>query len=141
MKFRRQRTEEVSVNLTPLIDVVFLLLIFFMVSTTFTKETHLEIDLPEADGKVAEQQEVLESIEILIAQDGSYSVNGLALVNTQPKTLRAALKELSENNTRHPLIITADSDTPHQSVVTAMDVAGQLGFVKLSITTREPQSE
>ena len=64
MKFRRQRREEVGINLTPLIDVVFLLLIFFMVSTTFTRETQLSIDLPEAQGKPAQVPE--EQIEILI---------------------------------------------------------------------------
>lgn len=142
MNFRRQRSEEVNVNLTPLIDVVFLLLIFFMVSTTFTKETHLEVDLPQATGdEKAVVEQALKTIEILIAEDGSYSVNGLSLVNTQPGTLRAALKEMSENNTEHPLVITADSQSPHQSVVTAMDVAGQLGFGKLKITTQEPLSE
>lgn len=141
MKFRRQRAEDVSVNLTPLIDVVFLLLIFFMVSTTFTKETHLEIDLPQAEGESVVVAETEKTIEILIAKDGSYSVDGMNLVNTQASTLRAALKELSQNKMDRPLIITADSETPHQAVVTAMDVAGQLGFIKLSITTQEPLSE
>ncbi|MBY4675266.1 ExbD/TolR family protein [Marinobacterium arenosum] len=140
MKFRRQRVEEVNVNLTPLIDVVFLLLIFFMVSTTFTRETHLEIDLPQAEG-VSEQQEQKELLEILIAADGSYSVNGTPLVNTQPDTLKRALRELSAGDTKRPLTITADANTPHQSVVTAMDVAGQLGFIQLSITTQEPGAD
>lgn len=139
MKFPRQRQEEVNVNLTPLIDVVFLLLIFFMVSTTFTKETHLEVDLPEANGDktVAEQQ----ILEIVITDEGHYSVNGKPLVNTQAETLRRALKELSKGDLEQPLIITADARTPHQAVITAMDVSGQLGFDKLSITTREPEQE
>lgn len=139
MKFRRQRAKEVNVDLTPLIDVVFLLLIFFMVSTTFTKETHLEINLPQAQGN--ESSETVEAIDVLIAQDGTYSVNGTPLVNTQADTLKRALRELSEGDTDKPLTITADAKTPHQSVVTAMDVAGQLGFGRLSITTQEPVSE
>ncbi|BFM16346.1 biopolymer transporter ExbD [Maricurvus nonylphenolicus] len=139
MKFRRQSQVEDSINLTPLIDVVFLLLIFFMVSTTFTKETHLSVDLPEAEG--APSAEIAETIEILINADGSYAVNGQNLVNKKSTTLSSALEKTAGGNFAMPLIITADAKTPHQSVVTAMDVAGQLGFVKLSITTRNPQPE
>ncbi|MFC6672488.1 ExbD/TolR family protein [Marinobacterium aestuariivivens] len=136
MKFERRRQEEVSVNLTPLIDVVFLLLIFFMVSTTFTRETHLEVDLPQAQGEPGEASRDL--IEVLIGADGQYSINGRALVNDRPDTLRKALQQSAGDNRDQPLLITADGTTPHQSVVTVMDVAGQLGFVHLSITTREP---
>jgi biopolymer transport protein ExbD len=139
VRFPRQKREEVNVNLTPLIDVVFLLLIFFMVSTTFTKETHLEVDLPQASGDKSVVEEQI--LEILITDEGNYSVNGKPLVNTQAATLRRALKELSGEKRDMPLVITADAKTPHQSVVTAMDVSGQLGFSKLSITTRDPDSE
>lgn len=139
MKFRRQQVEDQGINLTPLIDVVFLLLIFFMVSTTFTKETHLSVDLPEAVGE--QSSDVPEQIEILINSDGSYSVNGLALVNNQVATLKSALEKTSEGNNQVPLVITADAKTPHQAVVQAMDVAGQLGFARLSITTRQPEPE
>lgn len=139
MKFPRQAQEEVNVNLTPLIDVVFLLLIFFMVSTTFTKETHLEVDLPEANGDASVVEEQI--IEILITDQGNYSVNGKPLVNTQAETLRLALKKMAGNDRNMPLIITADANTPHQSVVTAMDVSGRLGFEKLSITTRAPDPQ
>lgn len=138
MQFRRQVREEDSVNLTPLIDVVFLLLIFFMVSTTFTEETHLSIDLPEAVGNP--QTDTSDRLDVLISAEGSYSVNGQALVNNKSETLKSALKKLSEGDSKLPLTITADAKTPHQAVVTAMDAAGQLGFVKLSITTREPQA-
>ena len=133
MKFSRRARQEVEVNLTPLIDVVFLLLIFFMVSTTFTKETHLSIDLPESSSqsnRVADLQ-----IEILITREGDFAINGVALVNREQRTLRAAIGKISEGDTAIPMVITADSATPHQSVVTALDVAGQLGFSRLSITT------
>lgn len=139
MKFRRQRREEVGVNLTPLIDVVFLLLIFFMVSTTFTRETQLNIDLPEATGKLAETAEL--QVEILIGEDGTYRVNGQRLVDTQMRTLQAAIYKISAGDTTLPLIITADAQAAHQSVVRAMDAAGQMGFVHLSITTRQPNSQ
>ena len=139
MKFRRQSAEQEGVNLTPLIDVVFLLLIFFMVSTTFTKQTHLTLDLPEATGEPSSDQP--DQLEILIGADGSYSLNGTALVNNKIETLMSGLQKLSEGNTKLPLIVTADAKTPHQAVVQAMDAAGQLGFTHLSITTRQPGPE
>ncbi|MDP2523767.1 biopolymer transporter ExbD [Neptunomonas phycophila] len=140
MKFQRQRREEVNVNLTPLIDVVFLLLIFFMVSTTFTKETHLEVDLPEA-AEATQLEEQPQTVDIIISAEGTFTVNGQPLINTQAETLRIAiLKVLGDQASleqKPPLIVTADAKTPHQFVVTAMDVAGQLGFDKLSITTQQ----
>jgi biopolymer transport protein ExbD len=136
LKFRRQRSEEVGVNLTPLIDVVFLLLIFFMVSTTFTRETQLSIDLPEATGVLREAQE--KQIEILIDEAGSYRVNGKGLVDNRMRTLQAAIYKIAAGDTTLPMIITADAQSSHQSVVRAMDAAGQMGFVHLSITTRQP---
>lgn len=135
LKFRRKKPEEVSVNLTSLIDVVFLLLIFFMVSTTFTKETHIEINLPEAEGEVVESQ--TDSIEVTVSIDGAFSVNGQVLLNSQPDTLRRAIMDQAGDNRKLPFVISADANTPHQSVVTVMDVAGKLGFAGLSITTQQ----
>lgn len=133
MKFARRARQEVDINLTPLIDVVFLLLIFFMVSTTFTKETHLSIDLPEASSQSSRSSDL--QIEITITRDGDYAINGVSLINRQDETLREAIQKVSEGDNAIPMIITADSATPHQSVVTALDIAGQLGFTQLSITT------
>ena len=133
MKFSGRVRQEVEVNLTPLIDVVFLLLIFFMVSTTFTKETHLSIDLPKASSQSNRAANL--QVEILITQEGNFSINGDALINREQRTLRSAIDKVSKGDTAIPMVITADSATPHQSVVTAMDVAGQLGFSRLSITT------
>jgi biopolymer transport protein ExbD len=139
VKFRRQSRDEDSINLTPLIDVVFLLLIFFMVSTTFTKETHLQIDLPEATGDSQPQNS--KQIEILINSEGGFAVNGESVINKQIATLKMAIEKVSEGNTDLPMIITADANTPYQAVVTAMDAAGQLGFVNLSMTTKNPQAD
>ncbi len=136
MQFRRQRNAEVSVNLTPLIDVVFLLLIFFMVSTTFTKETHLSLDLPEASGE--ENVDLPRQIEILIDANGQAVVNGRSLVSNKIDTIIAALEQVSAGDKRLPLVITADAKTPHQAVITAMDAAGQAGFSRLSLTTQKP---
>jgi len=136
LRFRRQRSEEVGINLTPLIDVVFLLLIFFMVYTTFTRESQLSIDLPEAEGTVKESSE--RQIEILVDEAGSYRVNGQGLVDNRIRTLQAAIYKISAGDTTLPMVITADADAAHQYVVRAMDAAGQMGFVHLSITTRQP---
>jgi len=136
VRFARRAKHEVEVNLTPLIDVVFLLLIFFMVSTTFTKETHLSIDLPEATGDPTQVQD--KQVDIVVTQSGEYAVNEQSLANDDLDTLKEAIRQVSEGDTSLPLVITADARAPHQSVVTAMDAAGQLGFVHLSITTRNP---
>lgn len=137
MKFPRQPVEPVDVNLTPLIDVVFLLLIFFMVSTTFTRERELTVELPEATAEAAIETDL--RIEIEVSADGEYAVNTQRLVNRDSETLIKAIKDVSQGNNKLPLIITANAKTPHQAVVTAMDVAGQLGFVHLRITTRQPE--
>jgi len=136
VKFRRQAREELSVNLTPLIDVVFLLLIFFMVSTTFNRETQLSVDLPEATGLVRE--EVAQQVEILIDEQGQYRVNGRPLVDARMRTLQAAVYEISKGDTTLPLVISADAEASHQSVVRAMDAAGQMGFSRLSIASIQP---
>ncbi|MCK2169484.1 biopolymer transporter ExbD, partial [Thalassospira xiamenensis] len=89
MKFPRPRQEEISVNLTPLIDVVFLLLIFFMVSTTFTRETQLSLTLPEAQGTPPEQAP--QAVEILVSSAGEYVINGEKLIDNSDAGLRSAL--------------------------------------------------
>lgn len=136
MKFGRTRKENVEVNLTPLIDVVFLLLIFFMVSTTFTRETRLSVELPEATGVAA--LSAAKMIEVSVAADGTYVVNGERLTRSDRDTLRTVLLPLSQQGTELPFVIIADAAASHQAVVTVMDVAGRLGFANLSITTQEP---
>ena len=136
MNFRRQRKDEVDVNLTPLIDVVFLLLIFFMVSTTFTKETRLSVVLPEAKGVAALDSDKV--VEVSVAASGDYAVNGKRLSRSDEATLRTVLLPFAQKTTDIPFVITADAKSTHQAVVRVMDVAGQLGFVNLSITTRNP---
>jgi len=139
VKFKRRVRSSATVDLTPLIDVVFILLIFFMVSTTFTKESRLILDLPKANGEVAPQE--VRVIEVVVDKNGHYSVNERPLVNNQPETLKRAIQAISEGNTSLPFIITADANAAHQYVVRAMDIAGQLGFVNLSITTERPETD
>jgi biopolymer transport protein ExbD len=138
MKFRRQSRELEPMNLISLIDVMFFLLIFFMLSSTFTKETHLGVELPEATGE--QSTDAKQQIEIVIGEQGSFSINGQSLVNNESDTLKSAILKVSEGKTDLPLLLTADAKTPHQYVVTAMDVAGQLGFTRLSITSRQPDA-
>ena len=129
----RAKTEP-EVNLTSLIDVVLLLLIFFMVSTSFVKQSQISIRLPETDSvKVVENVPV--QLDIMITEQGTYLVNGRELINNKPETIRNALQKLSGGNNTLPLTISADANARHQFVVTAMDVAGKLGFVKISIAT------
>ena len=123
-----------EVNLTSLIDVVLLLLIFFMVSTSFVKQSQISIQLPETDSD-APAVDAADGLEIMITESGTYLVNGRELVNSRPETLRNALQRLSGGNTELPLTISADANARHQYVVTAMDVAGRMGFAKLNFAT------
>lgn len=139
MKFRRKPRENVEIGLAPLIDVVFILLLFFVVTTTFTRETQLKIDLPEADSATPVQETQLKQLEVMIAADGSYALNGQNLVKSDLATLTSALQKESAGDSSLPVVISADARTPHQAVITAMDAAGKLGFSRLRITTVEAQ--
>lgn len=138
MRFKRPTTTDIdfSTNVLNLVDVLLLLLIFFMISTTFTKHTELNINLPQATGQPPEQ--VKKPLEIIITATGHYSISDRALASGELNTIKAALAEISAGDTSQPLVITADANTPHQAVVRAMDAAGQLGFTRLSLTTQEP---
>ncbi|PXF31226.1 biopolymer transporter ExbD [Pokkaliibacter plantistimulans] len=135
MKFRRQSREEVSINLTPLIDVVFLLLIFFMVSTTFQKDRPLQLTLPSSSATVEEAP--AQSIEVSISADGQIAVNDAVLADAQLVTVKHAIEVAGKGDTSLPLLISADASTPHQFVVRAMDAAGQAGYVHIRILTSE----
>ncbi len=141
MRFKRPSTTDVDMgtNIINLVDVLLLLLIFFMISTTFTKKSELNIQLPEANAKPAEHND--KQLDILITTDGHYSINDRGLVKSDLETIKAALQEVSSGDNSLPLSITADGNTPHQFVVRAMDAAGQLGFTHLSLTTQVPKGE
>ncbi len=134
MRLQNHIKEEPKVDLTSLIDVVFLLLIFFMVSTTFERESVLKVDLPEASA-VADREEMPDSLELVIDGDGRMFLNDQRLLDSNADTIRAAMPQLAGENREVPLILRADRLTPHHFVVTAMDVAAQMGFINLSIAT------
>jgi len=136
MKFQSSHIEEdANINLTPLIDVVFLLLIFFMVSTTFDTTSQLKIKLPEA----SEQQTSMppQKLNLLIDAKGNFFINSRELTNSKSATLKAAL-ESTMAGSQLPIVIQSDADSPVQSLVTAMDVVGQLGLTQVSIATTRP---
>ena len=140
MKVNRNADKlDTNVELTPLIDVVFLLLIFFMVSTTFIRETQLKIDLPEAAGEQQKPEGV--PLEISISAEGEYSIDGQLLVNAQLDTVKRGLQEASGGDLERRLIVTADANATHQAVVQAMDAAGQVGLTRISITTQNPKDD
>ena len=131
------KEENVEVNLTPLIDVVFLLLIFFMVSTTFDRHARLKVSLPESSAKASQQQ--VEPLVLSIDARGNYFLNERQLVNKQLDTLKQAIRKTvgEQDITQVAIVLRADANTPHQAVVRAMDAASQLGMTRLSIATVE----
>lgn len=140
MNLRPDHKEDtVDVNLTPLIDVVFLLLIFFMVTTTFDRHARLKVSLPESSAKATQQQK--EPLVLSIDAKGNYFLNDRQLVNRQLATLKQALQKTIGQDVKDyadvALVLRADANTPHYSVVRAMDAASQLGLTHLSIATVE----
>ena len=136
MQLRSSRPEDPEISLTGLIDVVFLLLIFFMVSTTFEHQAVLKVDLPEARN-VSTPEDQPNSFELVIDQKGQFYLNDRQLVDGQTLTLKAAFIEAAGEDRSIPVILRADAETPHHFVVTAMDVTAQLGFSRLSIATEK----
>ncbi|PVZ68893.1 ExbD/TolR family protein [Pelagibaculum spongiae] len=134
----KTRRDELTPDMMPLIDVVFLLLIFFMVSTSFTRETQITLSLPQANGQPSEVIDAPKVLEVSVDAQGYYFVNSQKLVNNKQQTLQRAIEQQSGGDLTLPVIISADGQAPHQSVVTAMDVLGQQGFTKLRIATRKP---
>jgi len=137
MNFRKNISDEVDVNLTPLIDVVFLLLIFFMVTTTFDKDAKININLPTTQNAAAAPLKM--PMEVIIDAQGKYFVDGREVINNKPETLfRAMSQALNERGEKTPpLIISADAGTNYQTVVTAMDIAGRLGLTNFSMATSQ----
>ncbi|MDH5256754.1 MAG: biopolymer transporter ExbD [Gammaproteobacteria bacterium] len=134
MNFRNNKDDVPEVNITPLIDIVFLLLIFFMISTTFKQEFEVGIELPRAE---SESKLVEKVIEISIDKTGNYFLNGQKLVNSKAGSIKLALQKTAKGNFKLPVVISADGQTPHQSVIRAMDAAKQLGFSRLTFATQQ----
>jgi len=132
LKLQNRVKDEPTVDLTSLIDVVFLLLLFFMVSTTFEHQAVLKVDLPEASA-VDAPIDLPERLELVVDANGLMFLNDRQLVDSEERTIKAAFNEAAGGDRDLPLILRADRETPHHYVVTVMDVAAQLGFRNLSI--------
>ncbi len=132
MNFRQHVIDDVEVSVTPLIDVVFLLLIFFMITTTFDRDEGIKIDLPTAQNAASNSQP--NSLELLVDSQGRYYIDGLEVLNNKPETLFKAMSQaLDRRGNNPPLIISADAHANYQAVVTAMDIAGRLGLTNFSM--------
>jgi biopolymer transport protein ExbD len=144
MKFQRRKKEKLDISITSMIDVVFLLLIFFMVTTSFTRQTEVKIKLPEANG--AEAEDYPKSVSIVIDTKGDYFVmendnQTRKLPDQNRETLTQEISKLASQGKDVPFIINADGKTPHQAVMTVLDVAGQVGFSHITFATQEPKTE
>ena len=137
MNLKPHKTESPELNLTPLIDVVFLLLIFFMVSTTFERETQIIIELPEAGGEESKIEK--EVLDITVDRQGRFYVNQLEVINTEVKTLKMAISKAIGDKRDLPVLINADANSPHQAVMTVMDAASQLGLEQMTFVAHKPE--
>ncbi len=134
MNFRSKKRNKLDITLTPMIDVVFLLLIFFMVTTTFSTETQIKIKLPEAEGEARNEKSKV--IALTIDADGIYYVNNHQVINQKLTTLKKAIMDAAGNSRALPFIISADAKTPHQAVIRALDVASQAGFSRITFAAQ-----
>ena len=137
MKFSLDEEDKTDISLTPLIDVVFLLLIFFMVTTTFDHQASIRIELPEASNAL--QSERQKDLEVIIDRSGQYYIDGLSLLDNQARTLVMALAKIVEKYEAEKVVIRADAQAPHQAVVSVMDAAAKLGLTQISIATSSEQ--
>jgi len=139
MNLQPGNEDEPDINLTPLIDVVFLLLIFFMVSTTFEHQSRIQIELPEASADTAISED--DTLEIIIDVQGRYFIGEQQVINSELGTLKTAIGKALGKREDIPVIVRADARTPHQAVITVLDATSQLGLTRISLATTRTESE
>ena len=134
MRIRDHRAfDEPDINLVPLIDVILVLIIFFVVTTTFDARSMLKLELPQATGEPATSD--TRALVVLVNADGRYFVQDREVLRTDLDALRQVIAEVAGDDRERPVLLRADARTPHQAVVTALDAVGQLGFTHVSIAT------
>ena len=134
MRIRDDRAhDEPEINLVPLIDVILVLIIFFVITTTFDSRSTLQLQLPSATGEPAAEQ--TKALSVLINAEGRYFVGEQEVLRTDIDALKQALTEVAGSDRGRAVLLRADARTPHQAVVTALDALGQLGFRRISIAT------
>lgn len=136
MKFRRTQVEEININLTPMIDCLLFILVFLLLSTTFDQQSRLQLTLPDAQGVPPKAFD--HKIEITVDATGAYSVNGQALSTKNVSDLKQIIQQVSKERRDLMFIVSADAKASHQDVIRVMDVAGQLGFSNINISTKVP---
>jgi biopolymer transport protein ExbD len=141
LKTSRVPQDDIAINVTSLVDVVLLLLIFFMLTTSFVRQSQLAIHLPEANANDTARESTAPALEITVTARGGYFVNGRALIDNRRETLSTALRQLMPPNQPHDVTIDADAEATHQAVVTAMDVVGELGFTDVHLATIQARGQ
>src|SRR5690606_37242404 len=129
---------EPEINLVPLIDVILVLIIFFVITTTFDLNSALKLELPRAN---AEQTEApSQALSVLVNADGRYFIDEHEALRTDVESLKRTIVDVVGEDRDRPVLLRADARNPHQAVVTAMDALGQLGFRRISIATAPEQA-
>ncbi|RZG73398.1 ExbD/TolR family protein [Acinetobacter sp. WCHAc060025] len=136
MKFKRKTVEDIHINLTPLIDCLLFILVILLLTTTFNQQSRINLSLPDAQG--VPPKEYKNKIEVMVDSTGHYAVNGQALSSKETVDLSTAIKQASDDKRDLMFVIAADAKATHQDVIRVMDVAGQLGFVNINISTKVP---
>jgi len=136
MKFRRRAVEDIYINLTPLIDCLLFILVILLLTTTFNQHSRINLSLPDAQG--VPPKDYQHKIEVMVDSSGHYAVNGQALSSKEVVDLSTAIKQAADDKRDLMFVIAADAKATHQDVIRVMDVAGQLGFVNINISTKVP---
>lgn len=136
MKFRRRQVEDVHINLTPMIDCLLFILVFLLLSTSFSQMSRMNLTLPDAQGVPPKQFD--KKIEVTVDATGHYAVNGQSVESKDAVDLNTAIKQIAQDRRDLMFVIAADAKAAHQDVIRVMDVAGQLGFVNVNISTKVP---
>ena len=136
MKFKRRSVEDIHINLTPMIDCILFILVILLLTTTFQQQSRLNLSLPDAQG--VPPKEFNHKVGVMVDSSGHYAVNGQALSSKQVPDLSAAIKQAANDRRDLMFVIAADAAATHQDVIRVMDVAGQLGFVNINISTKVP---
>ena len=136
MKFKRRTVEDIHINLTPLIECLLFILVILLLTTTFNQQSRINLSLPDAQG--VPPKEYKNKIEVMVDSTGHYAVNGQALSSKESADLSTAIKQAANDKRDLMFVIAADAKATHQDVIRVMDVAGQLGFVNINISTKVP---
>ena len=134
MQFRHGSRDEPEINLIPFIDVLLVVLIFLMLSTTYSKFTEMQLRLPTAD--VDAQRDYPKEVIVTVSADGRYSVNKAAVADRNVETVAAALAAAATGGKDSVVIISADATSPHQAVVTVMEAARRAGLMQITFAAQ-----